>query len=423
MQRVILHHYPKSPFAEKIRLILGAKHLHWASVLIPSIMPKPDVVALTGGYRKTPILQIGADIYCDSALIADVLDAMSPEVPLYPAGVAAASRIVAQWADSTLFWTAIPYTLQPAGLAHMFSGDPPEAVKAFGEDRKSFRANIPRMRGPEARGALTLYLTRLEEMIGDQAYFFGAQPSIADFSIYHCLWFVARGGPMAQILEPFRRVQAWRDRMQGFGHGAFDRLDSGGALAIARASTLRPPREWMVRFTASPRARRSSSRPRTRASSPSKENSTPQPPTAFPSCARTRAPGVWSCTFRAWASSFAAETKPIDEVEHERNRSIRKTERAPENRRPAGAVERRLKRRRVGSGDRGASRAARGCDGGGHRSGRGRGRCGAARLAQSEPPSPGGAAARGVPACDGGSAVGGGDAHPRNGQALQGIVR
>jgi glutathione S-transferase len=240
MQRVILHHYPRSPFAEKIRLILGAKRLHWASVLIPPIMPKPDVVALTGGYRKTPILQIGADIYCDTALIADVLDALSPEVPLYPAGVAAASRIVAQWADSTLFWTAIAYTLQPAGLAHMYSSEPPEAVKAFIEDRKSFRANIPRMRGPEARGAFALYLTRLEEMLGDQAYYFGEHPSIADFSIYHCLWFVSCGGPVAQVLDPFPRVQAWRQRMQSFGHGTSERLESGAAIDIARASIPAP---------------------------------------------------------------------------------------------------------------------------------------------------------------------------------------
>lgn len=240
MQRIILHHYPRSPFAEKIRLIMGAKHLHWASVLIPSIMPKPDVVALTGGYRKTPILQVGADIYCDTALISDVLDALSPEPPLYPAGIAAASRIVAQWADSTLFWTAIPYTFQPPGLAHMFSGEPPEAAKAFVEDRKSFRANIPRMRGPEARGALILYLARLEKMIGDQAYFFGERPSIADFSIYHCLWFVSRGGPMAQILEPFAQVRSWRERMQSFGHGAFERLESGAAIDIARGSTPAP---------------------------------------------------------------------------------------------------------------------------------------------------------------------------------------
>jgi glutathione S-transferase len=236
MQRVILHHYPNSPFAEKIRLILGSKRMQWASVLIPAVMPKPDVVALTGGYRKTPILQLGADIYCDTALIADVIETLSPEPSLYPAGVTSASRIFAQWADSTLFWTAIPYTLQPAGFAYMFRDAPPEAAKAFADDRKSFRANIPRMRGPEAHAALSLYLERLDDMIGGQAYFFGTRPSIADFSVYHCLWFISRGGPAAEILEPFRRVQAWRERMQTFGHGTPEKLDSGAAIALARAS-------------------------------------------------------------------------------------------------------------------------------------------------------------------------------------------
>ena len=62
MSELILHHYPSSPFAEKTRLMLGYKSLAWKSVIIPMIMPKPDVVALTGGYRKTPILHIGADI-------------------------------------------------------------------------------------------------------------------------------------------------------------------------------------------------------------------------------------------------------------------------------------------------------------------------------------------------------------------------
>jgi len=56
MSELILHHYPNSPFAEKIRLILGHKKLPWKSVFIPMIMPKPDLTALTGGYRKTPVL-------------------------------------------------------------------------------------------------------------------------------------------------------------------------------------------------------------------------------------------------------------------------------------------------------------------------------------------------------------------------------
>ncbi|MBC8007982.1 MAG: glutathione S-transferase N-terminal domain-containing protein, partial [Prolixibacteraceae bacterium] len=79
MSEIILHHYPESPFAEKIRLILGFKRLTYRSVLVPMMLPKPDVLALTGGYRRAPIMQIGSDIYCDSALIADVLERIHPE--------------------------------------------------------------------------------------------------------------------------------------------------------------------------------------------------------------------------------------------------------------------------------------------------------------------------------------------------------
>ena len=49
MADLILHHYPTSPFAEKVRLVLGYKQLAWKSVHIPPVMPKPDVLALTGG--------------------------------------------------------------------------------------------------------------------------------------------------------------------------------------------------------------------------------------------------------------------------------------------------------------------------------------------------------------------------------------
>jgi glutathione S-transferase len=87
MSELILHQYAISPFAEKVRLILGFKRLAWRSVLIPPVMPKPDVIALTGGYRKTPVLQIGADIYCDTALIARVLEMRQPTPTLYPVDV------------------------------------------------------------------------------------------------------------------------------------------------------------------------------------------------------------------------------------------------------------------------------------------------------------------------------------------------
>jgi glutathione S-transferase len=237
MRQFILHHYPMSPFAEKIRLIFGFKGMRWSSVMIPNIMPKPDLTALTGGYRRTPVLQIGADIYCDTALIADVLEEHAPQPTLYPSGITGASRTLAQWADSILFWTAIPYTMQPAGLAHLFEGVPPEAVKAFGDDRNLFRANMPRTRPADAKAAFALYLERLEETLGERSFFFGSAPSIADFSIFHCLWFVARGGPVIKILDAYPGLLAWQKRVAAFGHGSYDKLDSGAAIAIARDAT------------------------------------------------------------------------------------------------------------------------------------------------------------------------------------------
>ena len=87
MAELVLHHFATSPFSEKVRLVLGYKRLAWKSVLIPSILPKPDLVALTGGYRKTPVLQLGADIFCDTALICEALEHLQPTPSLYPHAV------------------------------------------------------------------------------------------------------------------------------------------------------------------------------------------------------------------------------------------------------------------------------------------------------------------------------------------------
>ena len=77
-QPVILHHFAQSPFSEKIRLIFGLKNIAWTSVLISRIMPRPDLMPMTGGYRRTPVMQIGADIYCDTQCIIRELERRFP---------------------------------------------------------------------------------------------------------------------------------------------------------------------------------------------------------------------------------------------------------------------------------------------------------------------------------------------------------
>ena len=237
MHDLILHHYPTSPFSEKIRLILGYKQLAWKSVIIPSIMPKPDVVALTGGYRKTPFLQVGADIYCDTALICDVLEHRQPAPTLYPDHQKGLARTLAQWADTTLFWAAMAYNLSPKGAAAMFAGAPPEVAKAFAADRGAMSTGMTRLRPGDATAAYKSYLRRLANMLDDHPFLLGDAPTVADFAAYHPLWFSRVRNPvMGDILQATPGVLGWMDRIAALGHGRMDKFESTDAIAVAAAS-------------------------------------------------------------------------------------------------------------------------------------------------------------------------------------------
>ena len=241
MHTPILHHYPSSPFAEKARLMLGFKGLAWQSVYIPMVMPKPDVVALTGGYRRTPLLQIGADVYCDTSLIATVLEHLQPQPALFPEPLKGLARIVAQWADGELFWAAMGYTLSPKGAAAMFANQPPEAAQAFAADRGAMRAGMTSLRPGDATSAYRSHLRLLAHMLHEQPFLLGNAPCIADFAAYHPLWFTRTVVPsMAGILDATPGVLAWMDRMAAIGHGQPAKLTSTEAIAIAAAAEPAP---------------------------------------------------------------------------------------------------------------------------------------------------------------------------------------
>ena len=233
---LILHHYPMSPFAEKTRLLLGHKGLAWRSVMIPPVMPKPDVVALTGGYRKTPVLQIGADVYCDSALIARVLEARQPTPTLYPASAPLAVPL-AQWADFTLFWAAVTWAMQPAGFGAIMANPAPEVAKAFAADRAAFTGTMKRLTLADAGVQLRAHLAALEaQLAAGGPCLFGDTASIADFSVAHCLWFIRRAEPVAAVVNSRPALSAWLDRMLAIGHGPHERLSSADAVALAAAT-------------------------------------------------------------------------------------------------------------------------------------------------------------------------------------------
>ncbi len=231
MAEIILHHYERSPFAEKVRLVLGAKGMSWRSVIIPRWMPKPDLMPLTGGYRKTPVMQIGADIYCDTRIILREIERRFPEPRLHGAG---GGELIAAWADSVLFTNAVGVVF--GTYADQFPAD----LKA---DRVKFTSGLfdaDRMKAqqPAIRAQLRAHLRWIENAFADgRAYLTGAAPDIADFALYHPLWFLRGNIKEPDPLEGCTATKAWHDRMGRFGHGAFAPLDAKEALAIAHGAS------------------------------------------------------------------------------------------------------------------------------------------------------------------------------------------
>ncbi|MFO1142081.1 MAG: glutathione S-transferase family protein [Amaricoccus sp.] len=234
---IILHHYPTSTFSERVRLALGLKRLRYRSVTIPSAMPKPDLLPLTGGYRRTPVMQIGADVYCDTSLILRRIEALHPEPTLYPGKSEGIVQALTWWADKTLFWPALG--VLAATIGHRI---PPDFIA----ERRAFGFPLaPEDVAPELPRHLqqgAAHFGWLAAMLADgRPYLLGDVPSAADFAAYSPLWVLRdQGGPDAEAKLPLARFAAWRDRIAAIGHGEPVPTTAGEALAIAAAADPAP---------------------------------------------------------------------------------------------------------------------------------------------------------------------------------------
>lgn len=236
MAELILHHYDMSPFSEKIRLAFGHKGLDWQSVEVPPWMPKPDLMPLTGGYRKAPTLQIGADIYCDTLLIAREIDRRHPEPTLYPDGQVGLAHALSWWVEKNTFVAA-------AKLTTSIIGD--DLPTEFVEERKHFMdedfsksASLREL--PRNRQRLHAHQSWLADMLTDgRPFLLGSQPSVADLAAYHPLWFArSNGGGEAEAMLPLAGLRDWMDRIATLGHGR--RHDKTAEAALDTARTASP---------------------------------------------------------------------------------------------------------------------------------------------------------------------------------------
>jgi glutathione S-transferase len=232
---IIFHNFATSPFSEKVRLVFGMKKLAWRSVEIPSMLPKPLLAPLTGGYRKTPVMQIGADIYCDSQLIIRELERRFPEPSVFPKNKGFPYGL-SFWSDRLFFMASVPIIFGEIGeyVPEDFKKD--RAAMSGG----TFSTDAMKAAAPFVKDQWRAHASFVSEQLVDGRQFvLGEAPSAADAHAYMNVWFMkgAIANTTAALLKEFPIIDAWYERVTAIGHGKPTPMDGAEALAIAKAAT------------------------------------------------------------------------------------------------------------------------------------------------------------------------------------------
>jgi glutathione S-transferase len=210
-------------------VVFGFKKLSWTSVLISRIMPRPDLMPLTGGYRRTPVMQIGADIYCDTQIIIRELDARFPNPPLLPRGNRGLPWALGMWTDRIFFQNTV--NLVFGMLADQVPQD-------FIEDRSKLRGarfDIPSMKAavPHMRDQFRAHLGWIEEQLSGRSWLF-EEFSLADIHAYMNIWYARSNlSDAGTWLTEFPLTLDWANRVREIGHGTRSELSSAEALRLA----------------------------------------------------------------------------------------------------------------------------------------------------------------------------------------------
>ncbi len=191
--RILLHHYESSPYAEKVRLALGLKDVEWGSVETSAVPPRPLLAPLTGGYRRIPVMQVGADIYCDTHAILPALDRLHPEPSLSPGLAPGLAEALSYGFERDIWLAAI-------GVRVHFAGDAPaEFLRDRKEDYLYIDMSHAAMEPDFPRNAqrVAAWVARFGRALTDGRPFLGGDaPGTADLGVFHVLWLM-RDGPQA----------------------------------------------------------------------------------------------------------------------------------------------------------------------------------------------------------------------------------
>jgi len=239
MSELILHHYWPSPFAHKIRLALGLVDTSWKSVEIPRVPPKPLLMPLTAGYRRTPVLQNGADIYCDTQNIVRAISELTATSSLLPTRQRGQILAFTDWVDGTVFNLAARVILTSA-----LDTAPPEFIQDRGGlyFGPNWTPEGLKVQLPGVIRQLAAHLDSINQGLPDTGGYLTESLSYADVSIAYVAWFI-RGrwdvGP--EFLSQFPSIERIERNVHEQSTDCHEELSAESALMMAlQAESIAP---------------------------------------------------------------------------------------------------------------------------------------------------------------------------------------
>ncbi|KAL6305895.1 hypothetical protein BKA93DRAFT_777208 [Sparassis latifolia] len=253
---VVLYHYEASPFSTKIKNILALKGIPHSRVDVALAPPRPELSTLLGlPYRRIPVLAIGSDVYCDTSLIASVLERRFPPFEgyhtLFPkrkggqrADTGLVKALSMYYVDRVLFQLAadsLPYTRFPKPLL--------EDRNVFFSPTKPFDLTQMTARQPEVKSAISSHLTLIEEQLADgREWLLDTEaPGLADISVhfvvawlqhrqFRALHDVLDAQKYPKSLAWLSTVTAYIDGRQKTGASAFEDITGEQAAKLIGSS-------------------------------------------------------------------------------------------------------------------------------------------------------------------------------------------
>lgn len=232
---MILHHYDVSPYSEKIRLMLGFTGIAWQSAISPPMPPRPVVDPLVGGYRRIPIAQLGADLFCDTTIIAAEIAALSGQAELAYEGCSPLAQAFIDKTRTERFMPVVQTAVPRSVLSTLVTRYWPWQIVKLMADRAGVAktSKLRRTKRPEMERIVGEFKEELEQLAGANKYLFGEQPTLADFAAYHLVWFADLTRP-GTFLEGYDHALAWQARMRAFGHGKSTKINKALVFEAAR---------------------------------------------------------------------------------------------------------------------------------------------------------------------------------------------